>query len=72
MIEGLPSIWGPVWWSPDGRTIGYLIDVQGPKQGIWLVNADGTGLRKLVGGSLVIGRDVYGLDVTLLKVWQPR
>jgi dipeptidyl aminopeptidase/acylaminoacyl peptidase len=72
LIEGLASAWGPVWWSPDGRTIGYLVDVQTPDQGIWLVNADGTGVRRLVGGSLVIGRDVYGLDDTLLKVWQPR
>jgi hypothetical protein len=72
LVEGLPSIWGPVWWSPDGQTIGYLIDVQTPDQGIWLVNADGTGLRKVVGGALVMGRDVYGSDVTLLKVWQAR
>jgi hypothetical protein len=71
MVEGLPSIWGPMWWSPDGRTIGYLIDVQTPDQGIWLVSADGTGHRKLVSGSFVIGRDTYGSDDTLLKVWQP-
>ncbi len=50
------------------RTIGYLVDVQTPEQGIWLVNADGTDLRKLVDGPLVIGRDVYGLDDALLKV----
>lgn len=72
LVEGLPSNLGPVWWSPDGRTIGYLIDVETPEQGIWLVNPDGTGLHKLVGGSLVIGRGLEGLDTTLLKVWQPR
>jgi dipeptidyl aminopeptidase/acylaminoacyl peptidase len=70
LIEGLPTTFGLVWWSPDGRTIGYLIDVQTPDQGIWLVDADGTGRRKLVGGSLVIGH--HELDRTLLKLWQPR
>lgn len=71
LVEGLPSIWGPAWWSPDSRTIGYLIDVQSPEQGIWLVNADGSSRRKLIGGSLMIGVDVYGLDATLVKPWQP-
>jgi dipeptidyl aminopeptidase/acylaminoacyl peptidase len=71
LIEGLPA-WGPVWWSPDGRAIGYLIDVQTPEQGIWLLNPDGTGLRKLVADPLVIGGDAYGQDATLQNVWQPR
>ncbi|MEO6577489.1 MAG: hypothetical protein ABIO99_01130 [Candidatus Limnocylindria bacterium] len=69
LVEGLPS--ARVWWSPDGRTVGYLIDVQTPDQGIWLVNADGTGLRKLVGGSLTLGHEAFGVDATLFKVWQP-
>jgi hypothetical protein len=47
LIEGLPTGRVPVWWSPDGRTIGYLIHGQSPDQGMWLVNADGTGRRKL-------------------------
>jgi hypothetical protein len=72
LVEGLASAWGPVWWSPDGRMVGYLVDAQTPDQGIWIVNADGTGRRKLAGGSLVVGRNLSGLDVTLLKVWQPR
>jgi hypothetical protein len=70
LIEGTSL--GQVWWSPDGRTVGYVSELQTPDQGIWLVNVDGTGLRKLVGGSFVIGRDAYGLDATLVKVWQPR
>jgi hypothetical protein len=63
---------GQVLWSPDGRTVGYLSELQSPDQGIWLVDADGTGLRKLVGGSLVSGGEHFGLDATLVKVWQPR
>ena len=70
LVEGLPS--ARVWWSPDGRTIGYLIDVQTSDQGIWLLNADGTGLRKLIGGSLLVGPGHDLLDATLWKVWQPR
>jgi hypothetical protein len=72
LAEGVPSIGGPVWWSPDGGTIGYLIDVQTPDQGIWLVNADGTGLRRISGAALVVARDSEGSDGTLLRVWQAR
>jgi hypothetical protein len=71
LVEGV-LIGGPVWWSPDGKAIGYLVDIQTADQGIWLVNADGTGLRKLVGGPLVMGHAAYGSDATLWKVWQPR
>jgi dipeptidyl aminopeptidase/acylaminoacyl peptidase len=72
LVYGLPS--GPIlaWWSPDGRTIGYLIVAQALDQGMYLVNADGTGVRRLVGAPLVIGGEHLELDATLLKVWQPR
>jgi hypothetical protein len=72
LIEGLPSGRVPVWWSPDGRTIGSLIHGQSPDQGMWLVNADGTGRRKLVGAALATGGEHLELDATLVKVWQPR
>jgi hypothetical protein len=71
LVVGMPA-GGSVWWSPDGRMIGYLIDTQAPEQGIWLVNADGSDLRRLVGSPLVMGRIAYGTDSTLLKAWQPR
>lgn len=63
---------GFAWWSPDGQTFGYLVDRQVGSQGIWLINADGTEHRQLVSGALVLTRDTYEYDATLIRPWQPR
>ena len=62
---------GPVW-SPDGRRIIFSRDVEGPAAGNYMVNVDGTGLRRLRGnhrawfsswssdGRRLLGGRVYG------------
>lgn len=63
----------PLWWSPDGQTIGYLMDITCgpcpsqplPSQGIWLINPDGTGQRQLTNGLFM---DFVGTFMP----WQPR
>lgn len=36
-------------WSPEGSTIAFAIRCDGGEGGIWVVNTDGSGLRKLIG-----------------------
>jgi Tol biopolymer transport system component len=64
----------PLWWSPDGQTIGYLMNMTCgpcpsaplPPEGIWLVNVDGTGHRQLT-NALWMDWNTDGAPV-----WQPR
>ena len=71
IVRDIPT-WGEVFWSPDGTTIGYVIDERVPGQGLWLVNADGTDPHYLSSEPLLLA----GIDVlpgwTQNSVWQPR
>lgn len=57
-------------WSPDSRTLAFLWNEQGlPVRELWVVGADGTGRRRLVGGTESVsdinwsadGRSIYFL-----------
>jgi hypothetical protein len=59
--------WGPEFWSPDGTTVGYVVDTQGQDQGIWTVATDSPTPRVLVRGAYLVGLQTPGWD----DVWQP-
>lgn len=63
---------GVLWWAPDGKMFGYLVDSQVEAQGIWVVNSDGSDHRLLVGAPLVVSRDLFVGGRPLTNVWQPR
>ncbi len=46
LADGLINRFSPVSWSPDGTRIAFV-----PYGGIWVANADGTGLTQLTGDS---------------------
>ena len=71
LIARAPSTFGPVWWSPDGETVGYLVGERTPLQGIWLVDRDGSDHRLLTGQPLAIPGDVYDY-AAIARTWQPR
>ena len=70
----------PVWWSPDGQTIGYLMNVTCgpcpstplPAPGIWLIDPDGTGHRRLTNALHISIFSVSTWDTFAPAVWQPR
>jgi Tol biopolymer transport system component len=79
VLHDIPA-YGAVW-SPDGKTIGYLIGMSEcgpcpspppPPAGIWLVNADGTGQRQLSANALYVVLSPNSTwDTTVPAVWQP-
>jgi TolB protein len=57
--------WGGVSWSPDGRELAFA-----GSRAIWVVRANGTGLRRLVSATAA-GLDVGSTGGLGLPVWSP-
>jgi hypothetical protein len=70
ILPGTPDGSVAAGWSPNSRQLGYVDMIQGARQGIWVVNRDGTGTRRVTSGSYVLGDDVLG-DLLSSFAWQP-
>ncbi len=57
-------------WSPEGRRIAFQSDRSGANK-VWLINADGTGLRILSRVGAELHRPVWSSDGSQLVVWDP-
>jgi hypothetical protein len=55
-----------VGWAPNSRAVGYVNEVQGADQGVWVVGRDGTGARRVAAGPYVLEAPVAGAFA-----WQP-
>jgi hypothetical protein len=55
-----------VGWAPNSRAVGYVNEIQGADQGIWVVGRDGTGARRVAAGPYVLEAPVAGAFA-----WQP-
>lgn len=55
-------------WSPDGQRIAYASDTDG-KYDIWVMNADGSGKKKITSGRLIHGWPMWSPDSDKLVFW---
>ena len=53
-------------WAPNSRAIGYVLDLQNEDQGVWVVNRDGTGGRRVAAGPFVLEAEAPSAFA-----WQP-
>ena len=53
-------------WTPNSQAIGYVDMLQHPAQGVWVVNRDGSGTRRVIAGPYVWS---YGEGTVF--AWQP-
>jgi hypothetical protein len=60
---GSADIYG---WAPNSRAVGYVHEIQGADQGVWVVGRDGTGARRVAAGPYVLEAPVAGAFA-----WQP-
>jgi hypothetical protein len=56
----------PLGWAPNSQAVGYLVDEVNSLQGIWVVNRDGSGWRRVNPGSFAL--ESYGYAPF---AWQP-
>jgi dipeptidyl aminopeptidase/acylaminoacyl peptidase len=57
-------------WSPDGKTIAFQSDRSGTFQ-IWIINADGNGLRQFTYADIVLTTPIWGPKGTRMIVGTP-
>ena len=64
-LPGTPDGTTAAGWSPNSRQLGYVDMLQHARQGIWVVNRDGTGTRRVTSRPYVLG------DLLSSFAWQP-
>jgi Tol biopolymer transport system component len=57
-------------WSPRGLRVAFQSDRSGSNK-VWLINADGTGLRALTRADVELHHPVWSADGSQLVVWDP-